>query len=64
MATRQGDPRKPNVQQARAEKSLRDLGATVSFSMATTHGHPEPVAGCFRCVMAESARRINEGGES
>lgn len=53
------DPRIPNRQQAAAEKTLRDMGATVTFSPGTAHPHTEPVPGCFRCLMVEAAKRVN-----
>lgn len=56
------DPKKPTRQQARAEERLRDLGVTVTFapSTAVPHTHTEPVRGCLRCTLIESAARVNE----
>ena len=55
------DPRKPTRQQASAEKTLREMGATITFTPggAVPHTHAEPVPGCFRCAVIESARRVN-----
>jgi hypothetical protein len=54
-------PDKPAREQAKAEKRLRDLGATVTFTPATgyPHTHAEPDPRCIRCVLIESARRVN-----
>lgn len=55
------DPRQPTRAQASAEKRLRDLGVTMTFSPApgVPHDHPERVPGCFRCEMTESVKRVN-----
>lgn len=55
------DPSKPNREQARAEKGLRDLGVTMSFrpSAAVPHEHAEPTPGCIRCALIESMKRVN-----
>ena len=55
------NPRKPTRSQASAEKRLRDLGVTVTFtpSAAVPHEHAEPEPGCFRCALIESAKRVN-----
>lgn len=55
------DPRNPTPDQVLSEARLRGLGVTVTFDPApgVPHEHAEPVPGCFRCVLAESARRVN-----
>ena len=55
------DPRQPTRAQASAEQRLRDLGVTMTFqsSAAVPHAHTEPVPGCIRCSLRESARRVN-----
>lgn len=53
---------KPTRAQASAEKRLRDLGVTVTFtpSGSVPHGHAEFVRQCVRCQIAASAERIND----
>ena len=52
----------PNAAQRKAEKTLRDMGATVTFTPAAgvPHNHRERVDGCFRCEMVESIARVNK----
>lgn len=63
MTSARPSPPTPHRQQAEAERTLRDLGATVSVSFAAgvPHDHPEYVPGCFRCELSASAERVNSG---
>lgn len=57
------DPNTPTRAQTRAEKQLRDLGVTITFtpSAAVPHTHTEPTPGCIRCALIGSAERVNGG---
>lgn len=47
--------------QAKAEKTLREMGVTVTFTPAAgiPHDHVATVPCCFRCAMVASAARVN-----
>lgn len=51
------DPTIPTKAQAKAERRLREMGATMTVT--SPHGHSSPVPGCYACAMQESAKRVN-----
>ena len=53
------DPIKPTRTQWRAEKSLADMGVTISVSPHLGHEHTTPQPGCITCALIQSAARVN-----